>query len=77
LSPKTLAFYRLPIPQTTQIGHIRVVFDRHRQAYVAGIKVVSASPSGDFLILTLANNQVYYVKTSDFQALQAPPHRRR
>jgi hypothetical protein len=77
VSPKTIAYYRLPVPTTTQIGHIRVVVDRHRQAYVDGSKVVSANPSGDFLVLTLANEHVYYVKASDYQALLAPPRRRR
>lgn len=75
MSPRNLAYYRLPVATATQIGHIRVVIDRHRQMYVAGSKVVSANPSGDFLILTLANEQVYYVKARDYQALLAPPRR--
>jgi hypothetical protein len=77
VSPKTIAYYRLPVSTTTQIGHLRVVVDRHKQAYVAGSKVVSANPSGDFLVLTLANEQVYYVKKLDYQALLAPPRRPR
>ena len=77
MSPRTLACYRLPVPTSTQIGHVRVVIDRHQQAYVNGSKVTSANPSGDFLVLTLANDQVYYVKVSDFNALHAPPHRQR
>jgi hypothetical protein len=73
MSPKILACYRLPVATSTQIGHVRVVFDRHRQAYVAGSKVVSANPSGDFLVLTLANDEVHYVKRLEFEAFQAPP----
>jgi hypothetical protein len=69
MSSSTLAFYRLPISTSTQIGRVRVVIDRNRQVYVGGSKVVSANPSGDFLILTLANDQVYYVKARDYQAL--------
>jgi hypothetical protein len=69
MSASTLAFYRLPILTATQIGRVRVVIDRNRQVYVAGSKVVSATASGDFLILTLANDQVYYVKARDYQAL--------
>jgi hypothetical protein len=71
MSPKTLACYRLPVPTSTQIGRIRVVIDRRRQVYVDGSKVVSTSPTGDFLVLTLANDNIHYVKMSDFQALLA------
>ena len=77
MSPKTLACYRLPVSTSTQIGHVRVVFDRRQQAYVNGSKVTSANPSGEFLVLTLANDQVYYVKMSDFDALRAPAQRQR
>ena len=51
--------------------------DRHQQVYLAGSKVVSAAPSGEFLVLTLANDQVYYVKARDYQELNAAPKRRR
>jgi hypothetical protein len=79
MSNGTLATYRLPIPTSTQIGRLRVVIDRNRRVYAAGSPVVSATPSGEFLILTLANDQVYYVKAHEYQALQlqAPQRRRR
>lgn len=77
MSNPTLPFYRLPIATATQIGRLRVVVDRNGRVYLAGSAVASATPSGDFLILTLANNLVYYVKAADYQALQAPPKRRR
>jgi len=51
----TLAIYRLPTPSSTQVGHVRVVIDRHQQVYLSGSKIVTATPSGDFLILTVAN----------------------
>jgi hypothetical protein len=73
----TLAIYRLPIATATRVGHLRVVIDRNRQVYLAGSKVVSAAPSGEFLVLTLANEQVYYVKARDYHDLQASPKRRR
>ena len=77
MSPRTLACYRLPVSTSTQIGHVRVVIDRRQQVYVNSSKVISTSPSGDFLVLTLANDQVYYVKVSDFDALRDPQHRQR
>jgi|GEM_PF-1249565 hypothetical protein len=73
MSPKLLACYRLPVATSTQVGHVRVVFDRNQQAYLADSKVVSAVPSGDFLVLTAANDQVYYVKRDQFLALQSAP----
>jgi hypothetical protein len=73
----TLAIYRLPIPTATQIGHVRVVIDRRQQVYLAGSKIVTATPSGDFLILTAANDQTYYVKIGDYQNLHTAPKRRR
>jgi hypothetical protein len=63
----TIPFYRLPITTATQIGRVRIVVDRNKQVYIAGSKVVSADPSADFLILTLANDQVYYVKARAYQ----------
>jgi hypothetical protein len=73
----TLAIYRLPIPSSTQVGHVRVVIDRHQQVYLSGSKIVTATPSGDFLILTVANDQTYYVKSRDYQNLHTAPKRRR
>jgi hypothetical protein len=69
-SSTTLAIYRLPTARAAEVGHVRVVVDRHQQRYVDGSRVVTAAPSGDFLILTLANEQVYYVKARDYQRLQ-------
>lgn len=67
----TLAIYRLPTLKAAQIGHVRVVIDRNRQVYLAGSRVVAATPSGDFLIVTLANDQVYYVRARDYAEVQA------
>jgi hypothetical protein len=72
MSHTTLAIYRLPTARATPIGHVRVVLDRHQRIYVHGSRVHATSPSGDFLILTLANEQVYYVKAEDYQRIQAP-----
>ena len=77
MSNLTIAFYRLPIATATQIGRLRVVIDRNKQVYVDGSKVLSANPSGDFLILTLANDKVYYVKAADYRTLGSAPKRRR
>jgi len=77
VSRMTLAFYRLPTPTATQIGHLRAVVDRNQQVYLAGSKVVRAVPSGDFMVVTLANELVYYVKASDYQALRERPKRKR
>jgi len=72
-----LPIYRLPIATATQIGKVRVVTDRHNQHYVNGSRMLSATPSGDFHILTLANGMVYYVKSQDFTALPKPRDPRR
>ena len=77
MSKKTLPIYRLPVASTTQIGQVRIVIDRNQQAYVDGSKVLSANPSGPFLILTLANQQVYYVKADEYQQVLAADARRR
>ncbi len=66
----SLAIYRLPTARATQVGAMRVVVDRHQQLYINGSKVVTADPSGDFLILTLANGQVYYVKAREYEQLR-------
>jgi hypothetical protein len=66
----SLPIYRLPTPRATQIGTVRVVLDRHQQVYIKGSKVVTAVPSGDFLIVTLANGQVYYVKALEYERLR-------
>lgn len=77
MSKKMLPIYRLPVAKTTQIGQVRIVIDRNQQAYIDGSKVLGASPSGDFLILTLANDQILYVKADDYQAIVAAETRRR
>lgn len=66
----SLAIYRLPTARATQVGAMRVVVGRNQQLYMDGSKVVTADPSGDFLILTLANGQVYYVKAQDYEQLR-------
>jgi hypothetical protein len=72
-----LPFYRLPIATATQIGLIRVVTDRNNQHYVNGSRVLSATPSGNFQVLTLADGSVYYVKTQDYAALSTRQRPRR
>jgi hypothetical protein len=73
----SLPIYRLPTRTATQIGHVRVVTDRNNQQYVNGSRVLSATLSGDFNILTLANGSVYYVKTRDYSALPTAQRSRR
>jgi hypothetical protein len=77
MSHLSLAIYRLPLPSATQIGKVRVVLDRHQQVYIEGSRVASAVPSGAFLVVTLDNGQVYYVKAAEYERLQATPRRRR
>jgi hypothetical protein len=73
----TLPIYRLPTRTATQVGQVQVVTDRNNQHYVDGSRVLSATSSGDFHILTLANGSVYYVKTQDYTALPVPRRPRR
>ncbi|GAB4213248.1 MAG: hypothetical protein OHK0022_50130 [Roseiflexaceae bacterium] len=73
MAKKTLAIYRLPIPTATQIGQVRAVVDRNQQVYVDGSKVITTTPNGDFLALTTANQQTYYVKSNDYQQLLPTP----
>ncbi|HJZ46593.1 MAG TPA: hypothetical protein VKE41_05485 [Roseiflexaceae bacterium] len=70
MSKLSLSIYRLPTARAARIGAVRVVLDRNQQIYVAGSRVASAAPSGDFLILTLANDQVYYVKADEYARLR-------
>ena len=72
----SLAIYRLPTARSTQIGSVRVVVDRNKQVYIKESKVVSTAPNGDFLILTLANGEVYYVKAVDYEQLRANRRKR-
>jgi hypothetical protein len=71
MSKNSLAIYRLPTPRAARIGAVRVVLDRNQQVYVAGSRVESTAPSGDFLILTLANDQMYYVKADEYAQARA------
>jgi hypothetical protein len=73
---KQLSIYRLPGPRAARIGAVRVVLDRNGQVYVAGSRVAAIAPSGDFLILTLANEHVYYVKAADYAEASAAPVRK-
>jgi hypothetical protein len=74
MSGKTLAIYRLPIAKAPRVGQVRVVRDRNQQLYIAGSKVMTAVAStSDFLILTLANGQTYYVKAQEYAQLQGLP----
>jgi hypothetical protein len=70
MSHATIAIYRLPTPRAAPIGSVRVVLDRNNRIYVAGSRVAATSPSGDFLIVTLDNQQVYYVKAKDYQRIE-------
>ncbi len=71
MSKISLSIYRLPTPRAARIGAVRVVMDRNQQVYVAGSRVESTAPSGEFLILTLANNQAYYVKADEYAQARA------
>lgn len=64
-----LPIYRLPIATATRVGMVHVITDRNKQHYVNGSKVVTAVPSGDFQILTLTDDKVYYVKTVEYEQL--------
>jgi hypothetical protein len=68
---KTLSIYRLPIPRAARIGAVRVVIDRNQKVYVDGSRVEATAPSGEFLILTLANEQMYYVKADEYAQARA------
>ena len=76
MSKTSLSIYRLPTARAARIGAVRVVLDRNHQVYVAGSRVAATAPSGDFLILTLANDQVYYVKAAEYMQAQAAPLRK-
>lgn len=74
MSSMTLAIYRLPIAKAARVGQVRVVRDRNQQLYIAGSKVITAAAAAsDFLILTLANGQTYYVKAQEYAQLQGLP----
>jgi hypothetical protein len=66
MSKISLSIYRLPTPRAARIGAVRVVLDRNQQMYIAGSRVESTAPSGEFLILTLANDQMFYVKADEY-----------
>jgi len=71
MSKISLSIYRLPTPRAARIGAVRLVMDRNQQVYVAGSRVESTAPSGDFLILMLANNHAYYVKADEYAQARA------
>ena len=71
MSKLSLSIYRLPTPRAARIGAVRVVLDRNQQMYIAGSRVAATAPSGDFLILTLANDQMYYVKADEYAQARA------
>ncbi|HEU5098346.1 MAG TPA: hypothetical protein VFU22_04975 [Roseiflexaceae bacterium] len=73
---KSVSIYRLPTPRAARIGAVRVVLDRNQQVYVAGSRVESTAPSGDFLILTLANDQMYYVKADEYAQIRTTSSRK-
>lgn len=69
MSATSIAIYRLPIPKAAAIGHVRIVIDRNRRGYINESRIVGAAQSGDFIILTLANDESFYVKSGDFAKL--------
>jgi hypothetical protein len=71
MSKLSLSIYRLPTPRAARIGAVRVVLDRNNQVYVAGSRVAATAPSGEFLILTLANDEMYYVKADEYAQARA------
>ncbi|HMO58483.1 MAG TPA: hypothetical protein PKA05_10630 [Roseiflexaceae bacterium] len=72
----SLAHYRLPIATAPLIGRLRVVVDRNRQIYLDGNRVISCVPSGEFLVLTLQNQSVYYVRAHEYDSLPEAYRRR-
>lgn len=71
MSGVQVPIYRLPTPRAVCVGHVRVVVDRNNRRYVNGSKVETAATSGAFQVLTLANGEVYYVKTNEYERLAA------
>ena len=66
MSKISLSIYRLPTPRAARIGAARMVIDRNQQVYLAGSRVETTAPSGEFLIVTLANGQACYVKADEY-----------
>src|SRR4051812_2337777 len=71
MSKISLSIYRLPTPRAARIGAARMVIDRNQQVYLAGSRVESTAPSGEFLIVTLTNGQSYYVKADEYAQARA------
>jgi len=67
MSKISLSIYRLPTPRAARIGAAKMVIDRNQQVYLAGSRVEGTAPSGEFLIVTLANGQACYVKTDEYE----------
>lgn len=69
MSSKQLAAYRLPIPNATRVGEVRIVTDRNGQHYADGSKVIEAVMSGQHMIIKLADGRSYYVLAKDYKNL--------
>lgn len=69
MSAVMVPIYRLPIASAGHVGRVRVVTDRNGVRYVNGSRVQSAESSGIFLVLTLENEQSYYVKAKEYHLL--------
>lgn len=69
MSAVMVPIYRLPIANASRVGRVRVVKDRNGVCYVNGSRVQNEEASGVFLVLTLANEQSYYVKSEEYRTL--------
>ena len=76
MSKISLSIYRLPTPRAARIGAARMVIDRNQQVYLAGGRVETTAPSGEFLIVTLTNGQMYYVKADEYAQARASSGRK-
>src|SRR5215207_5958911 len=76
MSKISLSIYRLPTPRAARIGAARMVIDRNQQVYLAGGRVETTAPSGEFLIVTLTNGDAYYVKADEYAQARADSARK-
>jgi hypothetical protein len=67
MSRKTIAIYRFPLSTAAQVGSIEVIFDRTGRGHIKGIKVVTATPSGEFVTITTAKGTIYHVKAEAYR----------
>lgn len=65
-----ISTYRLPLPNATRIGQVRVVTDRNGQAYIESSRVVEAVESGIHTVIKLANGHAFYVLTKEYRGLK-------